>query len=64
MICNGMEYSEWLEDLIANRDKNGEPITRREYYKKYFNDVDPKRIYEQEKSVKELLRERGAITDT
>lgn len=56
-------YQEWLDELIADRDELGVPITRREYYEKFFNNVDTKRIYDQDIAVTIRLKERGAIID-
>ena len=56
-------YQEWLDELIADRDESGTPITRQEYYQKFFNDIDTKRVYEQDVAVTARLKERGAITD-
>ena len=58
-----MSYEEWLEELIADRDETGAPITRQEYYEKFFNNVDTKRIYEQDVAVTARLKRRGAIID-
>lgn len=56
-------YKEWLDELIADRDETGVPITRREYYEKFFNDIDTKRVYEQDVAVTSRLKERGVIVD-
>lgn len=56
-------YEEWLDELIADRDETGVPITRREYYEKFFNDIDTKRVYEQDVAVTSRLKERGVIVD-
>lgn len=56
-------YEEWLDELIADRDETGVPITRREYYEKFFNDIDTKRVYEQDVVVTSRLEERGVIVD-
>lgn len=56
-------YSEWLEEIIEGSSSSGAPVTRREYYERFFNDIDPKRIYEQDAAVTKRLVERGAITD-
>ena len=54
---------EWLDELIADRDETGVPITRREYYEKFFNNIDTKRVYEQDVAVTSRLKERGVIVD-
>lgn len=56
-------YEEWLDELIADRDETGVPITRREYYEKFFNDIDTKRVYEQDVVVTSRLKKRGVIVD-
>ena len=56
-------YQEWLDELIADRDDSGTPVTRREYYNKFFNGANPEKIYEQDVAVTARLKERGAITD-
>ncbi len=56
-------YEEWLDELIADRDETGVPITRREYYEKFFNNIDTKRVYEQDVVVTSRLKERGVIVD-
>lgn len=56
-------YQEWLDELIADRDESGTPITRREYYTKFFNNIDTKKIYEQDVAVTARLKERGTIID-
>lgn len=56
-------YEEWLDELIADRDETGVPITRREYYEKFFNNIDTKRVYEQDVAVTSRLKERGVIID-
>lgn len=56
-------YQEWLDDLIADRDESGTPITRREYYQKFFNKVDTQKIYKQDVVVTARLKERGVIKD-
>ncbi|MXZ94209.1 MAG: hypothetical protein F4245_01060 [Cenarchaeum sp. SB0678_bin_8] len=58
-----LSYQEWLDELIADRDESGTPITRREYYQKFFNGADTLKIYEQDVAVTARLRERGAITE-
>ena len=57
-------YEEWLDVLIADRDETGVPITRREYYEKFFNNIDTKRVYEQDVVVTSRLKERGVIVDS
>ncbi len=57
-------YEEWLDELIADRDETGVPITRREYYEKFFNNIDTKRVYEQDVAVTSRLKERGVIVDS
>ncbi|MYB29860.1 MAG: hypothetical protein F4Y18_02340 [Cenarchaeum sp. SB0663_bin_5] len=57
-------YEEWLDELIADRDETGVPITRREYYEKFFNNIDTKRVYEQDVVVTSRLKERGVIVDS
>lgn len=57
-------YEEWLDELIADRDEAGVPITRREYYEKFFNNIDTKRVYEQDVVVTSRLKERGVIVDS
>ena len=56
-------YEEWLDELVADRDESGAPITRREYYRKFFNNADPRKIYEQDAAVTARLKGRGAIVD-
>lgn len=57
-------YEEWLDELIADRDETGVPITRREYYEKFFNNIDTMRVYEQDVVVTSRLKERGVIVDS
>ena len=57
-------YEEWLDELIADRDETGVPITRREYYEKFFNNIDTKRVYEQDVVVTSRLKERRVIVDS
>ena len=57
-------YPEWLEEFVALRDESGTPYTRRQYYETFFNDIDPKKIYEQDMEVGRRLSERDSITDS
>ena len=54
-------YQEWLDEFVALRDKSGTPYTRQEYFRTFFNDVDPRKIYEQDVQVTKRLVDRGAI---
>lgn len=55
-------YEEWLEEHVPVNLNTSVP--RREYYRRYFDaNTDPRRIFEQDRTVKAELRARGAVGD-